>query len=81
MNEFLVSISQNWNAALVCVFLLTLLSLTFLRWYKLKRMFDNDAQFEARDSEGYIERSYRRNIWDLSLFPSMSKVFFRSEKD
>jgi hypothetical protein len=80
MNDFLVAISQNWTSALLCVLVIILCPCLFLHFYKLKRMFDNDSQYEKRYENGSIEqKSYHRNIWDLGLFPSLSKLFFRED--
>jgi hypothetical protein len=43
-------------------------------------MFDNDSKFEERYENGQIKiKSYHRNIWDLSLFPPLSKLFFTKD--
>jgi len=46
-----------------------------LRLYTLKRMFDNDAGYEETDGNK-TKKGYHRNIWDLSAFPGLSKLFF-----
>ena len=80
MNDFLAAISQNWNSALLCVIVIIFCPCLFLHFYKLKRMFDNDSKYEERHENGSIKKKgYHRNIWDLSLFPSLSKLFFRED--
>jgi hypothetical protein len=76
--NFLEAISHNWPAALLCaaVLLIIIGACMYLRYYKMKRMFDNDALYERYDSGNLKEKSYRRNIWDLCFFPSLSKLFF-----
>ena len=81
MDEFLDAISQNWGSAWLCVGVIVFISslLFSQRIYKLKRMFENDAKYEEHNDQGIIKKGYRRNVWDLSLFPAISKLFF--EKD
>ena len=79
MNDFLLTISQHLVPFLLCLlFIIIVLCLYFLlHFYTLKRMFDNDSKFEERYENGQIKiKSYHRNIWDLSLFPPLSKLFF-----
>lgn len=46
MNDFLLTISQNITAALICL-LFIMLCLYFLQhFYTLKRMCDNDSNYE-----------------------------------
>jgi hypothetical protein len=43
-------------------------------------MFDNDSKFEEYYENGTIKsKSYHRNIWDLSFFPPLSKLFFKKD--
>ena len=80
MNDVLVAISQNWNAALLCSFFILSLPYLLLRWYTLKRMFDNDSQCVETTKDGAIvKKGYHRNIWDLSPFPAISKTLFRDD--
>lgn len=79
--NLLEAISKNWYAALLCAGVLLIITGAgmYLRYYKMRRMFDNDAIYESYENGSLKEKSYRRNIWDLSIFPSLSKLFFRDD--
>jgi hypothetical protein len=52
-----------------------------LHSYTQKRMFDNDSKYEEYYANGQLKiKSYHRNIWDLSLFPPLSKLFFTTDR-
>lgn len=80
MNDFLLPISQNLAPVLLCLLFIMLCLYFLLHFYTLKRMFDNDSKFEERYENGEIKsKSYHRNIWDLSFFPPLSKLFFTKD--
>ena len=80
MNAFLLTISQNSTSALLCILFIMFCLYFLLHFYTLKRMFDNDSKFEERFENGTIKsKSYHRNIWDLSIFPPLSKLFFTKD--
>jgi Flp pilus assembly protein protease CpaA len=79
MYDFLTTISKNWSAVLLCLIVIFAFLCLCLHFYKMKRMFDNDAKYEERDTNGILKKSYHRNIWDLSIFPALSKLFFKDD--
>lgn len=80
MNSFLLAISQNSTSALLCFLFIMLCLYFFIHFYTIKRMLDNDSKFEEYFENGTIKsKSYHRNIWDLSLFPPLSKLFFKKD--
>jgi len=81
MNNFLLAISQNVTSALLCLLFIVLCLFFLLHFYTLKRMFDNDSKYEERYENGEIKsKSYHRNVWDLSFFPPLSKLFFTTDR-
>ena len=75
MDASLNSISPNYALIFIigCLYLL-------LYFYKLKRMFDNDSKHEEHYENGTIKRKvHPRNIWDLSICPPFSSLFFRKD--
>ena len=62
--DFLEAISHNWSAALLCaaVLLIIIGAYMYLRYYTMKRLFDNDALYERYDDDGNLEeKGYIRN--------------------
>jgi hypothetical protein len=45
----------------------------------MKRMLDNDSKFELFENGKIKQKSYHRNIWDLSLSPALSKLYFTKD--
>jgi purine-cytosine permease-like protein len=82
MNNFILTISQHFVPFLFCLLFIIIVFCIYslLHFYTLKRMFDNDSKFEEWYENGQIKiKSYHRNIWDLSLFPPLSKLFFTKD--
>lgn len=79
MKEILLFLCQ-FDILVVILLLFTISAFVILHFYKLKRIFDNDSKYEERYEGGEIKKKgYHRNIWDLSISPSLSKLFFTKD--
>lgn len=80
MTDFLFAISQNWGSALLCAGVIVIILCLLLHGYKINKILNNDSQYEERYENGNIkQKGARRNIWDLGLFPALSRSFFRED--